>query len=959
MAAVCLFAGGLLLFCCQLQVSAADTARRMVKVGVLNHTIYADQDKNGAWSGMDIECMMNIAQREGFDLTFVDSSDDPEFMEGLDQGRYDIVADIVRTSDREQQYLFTDEAIGNINNTLSVRASDDRWDYGDIEQLSRMRIGVLGTYANNADFRDWCTRHQVTPTIREYPTMEEMMAALDNDEIDGEVYSAVYGDADQTKYRTVMKFLPEAFYYAFRKDDTQLKNAVDDAISQILVSNINYLTEVKNKYDTQDSTNILPLSAKEKNYISSHPVLKVAVIADDAPYFKQEGKGPVQGIIPDYYSLIAEKSGLQFTYRVYPTHEAAVAAVKNKEADILGMYSGGMVSSYEKGLILTDRFSTVNSILLTKSGLEASEIRKIAVKSRALDSLKGNISETFPSAQVIDYENAQECFNAMQRGETDAVLIGLPSATWLINQVNSAAYSIVPLPGTSSDLCGAVNKDNQILSSILNKEIGATMGNFPGIVTKDTLTEGSWKTSILRIPPVMLVLIVGFLLALVLLLIWALIMLRRRQRERTAILAAQAETERQKMQVEAIQKNAEERNQFFANISHDMRTPLNAITGFIRLARKENIEPQERRDYLEKAEASSKLLLDLINDTLTVSKLSSGRLELKPVPCHTSALIGAIAYPIRAAAEAKRITFTVDTTSMQDCVILADQLNLEKIFLNLLTNAVKFTPEGGHVWCSVVQTRSQDGQLAYCITIRDNGIGISEAFLPHLFEAFAQEKRHGYESVGTGLGLSIVKQLVDLMGGTITVDSKVGEGTAFVVRLQFPEAPQQTQEQTEGQTEEQTEGQTEEQADSISGAAFSAGESAGQQDDLSGRKILLCEDNKLNREIATALLRDQGMEVVSAENGEDGLRLFRESAPDEFALILMDIRMPVMDGYETAKEIRALDRPDADVPMIAMSADAFADDIKRCMAAGMNGHVAKPVDPDLLYQAIRRFCRKT
>ena len=914
-------------------LTARAEGRRTVRVGVLNDTTFADRGDDGTWRGIDVECMIGIAQKAGFDLEFVDSSSDPDFLGSLDRGVYDVVADVVRTPEREAGYLFTDEAIGETRCTLAVRAADDRWDYGNIEQVSQMKIGVVRSYAINADFRSWCAKHTVTPVIMEYPDVAAMSAALLGGEIDGEVYSAVYDGDGTGTLRTIMKFLPESFYYAFRKDDTALKNAVDDALAQILIGNPDYLSGLRSKYEDQYRTNDLPFSAAEQRYIAAHPLLTVAVISGDAPYYKKSG-GADAGVIPDYFALLAADTGFSFRYAAYASQAEAVAAVKSGAADLVGIFSGGVIAAQASGVALTDSFATVESLLMTRAGTAVTAIDRIAVRNRSVEALKDSIARAFPKAGLQTYESAQACFSALKHRRADAVVIGLPSATWLVNQTSASAYSLTPVPGASSELRAAVRGDSQLLCSILNKRIGVTKNRFPGLVTRDTLPADDWQTVIARTPSGWLAAVIAALLALVLGLTWSLRQLRRRQRERAAVLAAQAETEREKLRVEAIQRSAEERSQFFANISHDMRTPLNAIINFVRLARREGLPQAQQTRYLDQAESSGKLLLDLIDDTLTVSRLSSDKLELQLQPCRVRGLVEAVASPIREAAERKKIDFALDLSQMPEQTILADRLSVEKVFLNLLTNAVRYTPEGGHIWYTVVQEPDDGGPLRYTATVRDSGIGIGADFLPHLFEPFAQEKRRGYESVGTGLGLSIVRELVTLMGGTVTAESAVGAGTVFTVRLQFSRAPE--------------------------GAVPPAAAAAGSGADLRGRTVLLCEDNALNREIAETLLRGRGMTVVSAEDGARGLELFAASAPRAFAAILMDLRMPVMGGLEAAAAIRALDRPDArTVPIIAMTADAFADDVQRCLDAGMNGHVAKPVEPQSLYAALQAAIGKS
>jgi L-cystine transport system substrate-binding protein len=246
-------------------------SRQTVKVAVLNHSTYADRDENGVWSGMDIETMIGISQKAGFSVEFIDSSDDPDFLANLDNGTYDIVADVKITPEREKKYLFTDESMGTNNSSLIVRADDNRWEYGDIDQISGMKIGVLATYANNADFRAWCEKHSVNPLITEYKAFADMTEALQGGEIDGGVYSAIAGDKYTRQFRTILKFLPETYAFAFRKGDVELKNKVDAAVAQILSGNTGYFTDLRIKYETQYGSNILPLSSDEKKIHCRQP----------------------------------------------------------------------------------------------------------------------------------------------------------------------------------------------------------------------------------------------------------------------------------------------------------------------------------------------------------------------------------------------------------------------------------------------------------------------------------------------------------------------------------------------------------------------------------------------------------------------------------------------------------------------------------------------------------------
>ena len=911
---------------------ASSNSNPTIKVGVLNNTDYAYQDEDGTWRGSDVECMLDIAQKAGFNVEFIDSTTDVDLFEHLDDGTYDILADMAQGADFKDNYLFTDEMIGTALSTIAVRADDDRWDYGNIEQLGQMKIGVIEGYATNADFRAWCAEHGIAPEIVEYPDIKVMSEALENGEIDGELYLAADGASYAEKFHTILRVVPEPIYFMFRKDDVELKNQVDSALAQILAGNSNYLTNLRNKYETQFNGNILPLSSAEEAYIAEHPTVSVAVVANDSPYYMKGNDGSDNGIIPDYYALIAEWSGLSFRYDVYNSYDEAIEAVAAGKSDMIGMFSNGLVSAYGYDLSLTDAFSDVNCILLTNSGTDVSSIKSIALADGTVDALRVSINRLYPDIEITVRQNGQDCFDALTRNETDAILLGTPSATWLINRTNSTSYNVIPASGITYDVCAAVSTKNQTLCSILNKGIAVTKGNYTGIATRDTMPQNDWRTMISRIPPAMSVLIVGSLMALVVGLIWAMVLLKRRQRERAAVLVAQSEAEQQRVRAEESEKNAEEKNAFFSNISHDMRTPLNAVIGFADLG--ENETSIAGKDaYFGKIKTSGKLLNSLIDDTLTISKMNSGKILLIPEPTKTSEMLKEIIDPVRRAAEEKNITFTVDDSEYRDRTLLIDRLNMQKIFLNLLSNAIKYTPEGGHINLKVYNDPPDDDEPDSLIEVSDDGIGISDEFLPHLFEPFSQERRHGYESVGTGLGLSIVKQLVEMMSGTITVKSEKDKGSTFTVRLHLEEA---------------------EPSASDDGTAEIA-----EPSDIGGGTVLLCEDNALNREVAIALLNREGFEVVSAENGQEGVQKFVASAEKEYCAILMDIRMPVMDGIEATIAIRALERPDArTIPIVAMTADAFVDDVQRCLDAGMNEHIAKPIDPQRVHTVLASLIKK-
>ena len=369
------------------------------------------------------------------------------------------------------------------------------------------------------------------------------------------------------------------------------------------------------------------------------------------------------------------------------------------------------------------------------------------------------------------------------------------------------------------------------------------------------------------------------------------------------------------------------KTEFLSRMSHDIRTPLNGIIGMTYLAQEQQ-NPARTADCLTKIDRSSKFLLGLINDILDMTKAESGKLELHPEPYSVAEFNGYIDAVVRPLCREKnqRFTFTEEVT--EHLIPLADKLCINQVVFNLLSNAVKYTPEGGAITYRIRAAQRGEHRVAIEHSISDTGIGMSEEFQRRLFEPFTQEGRNdSSEARGSGLGLAIVKKLVDLMGGTISVRSRLGQGSTFTVRFEFDAVPLAALHPAAG-----------------------AGPAAAGYDVLRGARVLLCEDHPLNQEIAAALLREKGMTVDLAENGSRAVERFVAVQPGFYRAVLMDIRMPVMDGYEAARTIRALDRPDArTVPIIAMTADAFADDVQKCLAAGMNGHIAKPIDPAQLY----------
>ena len=388
---------------------------------------------------------------------------------------------------------------------------------------------------------------------------------------------------------------------------------------------------------------------------------------------------------------------------------------------------------------------------------------------------------------------------------------------------------------------------------------------------------------------------------------------------------------RQMAALEEARRKADSANRsksaFLSNMSHDIRTPMNAIVGMTAIASANVERPEQVKDCLSKIALSSKQLLGLINDVLDMSKIESGKLQLCPEPLSLREAMEGVVGIVQPQAKARGQRFDVIVGDMVAEDVLCDGVRLNQVLLNLLSNAVKFTPEGGEITLTLRQERAEGGRVRTRFSVKDTGIGMSQAFTEKIFEVFERENTSRVNRTeGTGLGMAITKYIVDAMGGSIQVKSEIGRGSEFVVTIDLERAA----------------------------CGVEAAAPAAQSPDLNGRRILLAEDNDLNWEIADTLLSAYGPAIERAQDGQVCVDMFASSAPGYYDAILMDIRMPVMDGYEAARAIRALDRPDAGLPIIAMTADAFSEDIRRCAACGMDGHIAKPIDADDVVRALQK-----
>jgi len=922
-----------LFLCCILALSAfsshaEETVPDPIKVGFVLEGTYNYVDVDGNCRGFDPVAAEKLRQYGRYNQKLIAFENVSEALTALQNGSIDMLMDYSKTDEWEINFSYSEQSLNK--QSVFLYTDSRQYAYGDPSQLDGVKIGCIRGSSDEKTLETFCDENHIRPEIMLADNSESMQELLREGKID----AAVLGGYVPSGGHAILMLPPRESYIMFRKEDIRIKSRVDAALNDLITNEPAYLEELYNKYSqynqgkTADSN--IAFSDEEKEYLKEHPVIRVAAVKEASPYIFFQNNVP-SGIIPMYYDVLSKATGLTFQFIPFQSTEEAKNAVKNGEADIQGFSYDDAIIASANGLLGTDAYALLSCTQVTTEDFTGKPV-SAAVSDRTEKTIRIQLIESGQQEELVPCINVAACYDALVSGRADSIICTMISANWLLNQHGNRMMNFISLPNITCELRGEVRPDDFTLLSILNKGIGASGADMERIITENTFVNGgNLVTMIENLPVQYIISAVAVLIFLIIVLIAALLTLIRREREKETLQAEKEETERQKVLLASVEKYNEERNSFFSTISHDMRTPLNAILGFSELAQEKVISP-EVSDYLKKIKTSGEVLMNLINDTLTMSKAGSGKMVLSLKPVRVSEMINKLSVPVAETAEKKNVKLTVIRPE-RDRVILADELNVQKMLLNLVSNAIKYTPENGKVEVCIKLEPPGGKNPDTIITIKDNGIGMNRDFLPHIYEPFVQENRYHSKTEGTGLGLAIVKKLVDLMDGTIQVESMPGKGTEFTVRLHFEETEESSLEPKAPSGQNKTR--------------------------FAGRKALLVEDNAMNSEIAGSILRNWGFTVDIEADGKRGVQKFMESSQSEYDIIFMDLRMPVMDGYEAARSIRALSRSDAaSVPIVAMSADAFAEDIQKSLDAGMNAHVSKPIDSNLLYQTIAEVLKR-
>ncbi len=915
-----------------LSASAAETVSQheRVRVGFFAMDGYHMMDEDGNRSGYGYDFLRLMARYWDVDYEYVGYDKSWEEMQQmLIDGEIDMVTSARRTPEREELFDFS-RPIGTNNGILTVRSDNSTIVEGKYSTYDGMRVALLRGNSRNDEFAEYARTKGFTYKSVYFDSAEEIAEALQNGTVDAIVTSSL---RKMNNERILEKFGSSDFYVIVKKGNTELLNKINYAIDQMNAAEGSWKTTLYNKnYETTDTKN-LEYTEEEKRIIAQYSKENpLHVLCDPTRYpYSYTENGEVKGILPDYFRKIADYAGLSYEFLVPATRDEYIAYQSNKDAVNISIDARLDTDNYAetKEWGLTAPYITMRMARVTRRDFDG----KINVVTTVNQTASTSIEDVLaPGAEKLMCSTRQEMMEAVRDGKADAAFVYYYMAQAFINSDTTGTMTYMPLEQPTFSYRMVVSStENHALAGILTKAMYAMPDNLvEDLATQYTTYKATNLTlaDMIRLHPVTAFAIIVFISWMAVTII---IIVNRLRTRRKLQLAAQQKAKEMAVLAEQAQAASKAKSTFLSNMSHDIRTPMNAIIGFTNIALHQDSVP-EMHNCLKKIEESSDHLLSLLNDVLDLSRIESGKVEFSPVPANITAVTDSVIEIVKGMLLNRELNFEVHREPLQNPYVMTEPVRIREILVNILNNAVKFTKDGGTIRFDAGNRPGADAQhIVICYRIKDTGIGMSEEFQKKIFDEFAQEEngvRTQYK--GTGLGMPISKKYIELMGGTITVDSRKGVGTTFTVEIPM--------ELTNAEKVEKT-------------------KPLVQHNDLKGIKVLLAEDNDLNAELATMLLEDLGMTVTRAADGQEVVDLFAEHPAGTYDIILMDIMMPKMDGHQAAKAIRAMyaDRPDAEeIPIIALSANAFSEDVQASLDAGMNGHVSKPLNMEEVTKVIER-----
>ena len=912
--------------------AAAETVpAKVVRVGSFEDTFNYVNEK-GIRKGYGYELLQTLSGYTGWQLEYV-TCDWSDCFEKLKNGEIDIMGDISYTEDRTEEMLFSDEPMGEEKDYLYADLSREDITASDFKTLNGKKIGVLMGTEPEVMLTEWEEKYDLKTQHVNIANNEDAKQKLANHEIDCFV-SMEESFWTELGISTITRVGSSDIYYAINKDRADIKEELDNAMRALEDADPFYTADLYKRYFSMDYTPIL--TGEEKAWLKKHGAIRMGFLTGDSGVSVYDpSTGELTGTITDYIRFAKDCLGnqeLEFQMVGYDSQKAELDALKSGEIDMVFHFDQSPNLAEEYRVACTNTTWTSNMMAVTnKEHFNETQANRVAVPQNKI-SLTRYLAVYYPQWEIVDCAAQEDAARLVKDGQADCFVTGVSSQE---NYSKKYDFYSVPLPNPAKS-CFAVNSGNGILLSILNKTIKAMPVNmltgalamYKSAARKVTLGE------FIRDNFVMVLLVSSIFVAVILLAILKL--LRKARKAEAAARKAANDTQELNAKLQIAAEKAESANRakstFLFNMSHDIRTPMNAIIGYADLASRHSDDPAKLKKYMENIQVCGQNLLMLLNNVLDLARIENDKTEMEYSVSDIEKDFRNCVAMFRNQADSKGQTLTV-TTQLPYPYIYADIPHLTEVCTNLVSNAVKYTGAGGTIRCGVTQKPGEkEGWCDTVVTVADNGIGMSQEFQKHIFEPFERERTSTVSKVeGSGIGMGIVKKLVGLMGGTVEVESKIGVGSTFTVTI-----PSRIASEEEAQ-------------------AKRAADPANRES-LRGTRILLTEDNDLNAEIATELLQEEGCTVDRAKDGVECVDMLEKAANGTYQLILMDVQMPVMNGYDATKKIRRMDDPQkANIPIVAMTANAFSEDKQVALDAGMNDHIAKPINMSVLVPTLRKY----